>query len=599
MCARTEAAAACLLAARHGEKQTIVAMLAADLGVSVQTAYARIKAAMPQNPFKARKRRADAGVSALTRQEALTIGAYLEETRRDNGKGAADVEKALNDLRAAGRVLAGRVDEATGEFFPLSASQVLRQLKRHHCHPGQVEIDSMATRLSSPNPNWCWQIDASLSRQYYLSADGTRIMDRRTYYRGKPQNFTAIESQRIWRYAITDHASGCIEVVYVQGAESAANFLTALIHTIVERAHGTMHGVSRYLMADPGSAVTNQQTRNFCAAVGIELIVNAPGNARAKGQVENANYIIEREFESAWKMQRPYTSIADINADAQLWARDYNATRIHSRHGETRRAAWNRITAEQLVRVTCGIDGLRMLANRDPKECTVRDGFVKFGGHLYNVIDLPGGVSQEQKLKVIVNGLAAEGDSVRVLYTDAEGRECHYLAPRVTHKAFGFVSTAAEIGTEYKALPESPVDVARKELDKLAMQSATLEETRAKRKKKALPFGGAVDPMKPIREREIPQMLPREGRQAQIEVPELVTPVPVQRIAPTWTPVPLNHVEMAKALKARIESRGGTWSAELYARMAALWPDGVIESQIDECAVALLRGGLRIAGGAA
>lgn len=600
MCARTEAAAQRLLAARHGEKQAIVSALAADLGVSVQTAYKRIKAVMPHNPLKPRKRRSDAGTSALTREEALTIGSYLAETLSGAGKGAADVEKALTDLRAAGKVFAGRVDDHTGEFLPLSASQVLRQLRAHHCHPAQLSVDTMSTRLSSPRPNWCWQIDASVSRQFYLSADGTKIMDRRTYYRGKPKNFAAIESQRIWRYAITDHASGTIEVCYVQGAESASNFLTALIHTMVERSTGTMHGVPKYLMSDPGSAVTAQATRNLCKALGIELIVNAPGNARAKGQVENAHWIIEREFESGWKMQRPYTCIADINTDAQLWARDYNATRIHSRHGETRRAAWNRINAEHLLRVSCGVDGLRMLANRNAKPCTVRDGYIKFGGHLYQVIDLPGGVSNGQKLEVTVNGLAEAGESVRVLCTDAHGQPAHFIAPRVTHKAFNFVSDAAEIGTEYRGMPDSPVDTARKELDKLAMESATLEEARAKRKAKALPFGGSVDPMKPIREREIPQMLPREGREVQVDVPTIVEATPaIPMIRPQYVPTPLSHAEMARALKRRVEERGGAWSADQYVRMAALWPDGVPEEQLDDCAVALMRGGLRaVMGGA-
>jgi transposase InsO family protein len=586
------------LRAQHGEKRHIVAALAEELGVSKQTAYARLKTVLPTRP---RKRRRDAGTSALSLYEAMTIATYIEETLRETAIGAATVERALEVLRANGKVLAGRIDEATGEFLPLSASQVLRQMRKHNCHPSMLRVDPAAVRLSSPHPNWCWQIDASVSRQYYLSADGTRIMDRRTYYRGKPANFVAIESQRIWRYAVTDHASGTIELCYVQGAESAANFLTALIHAMVERPIGTMHGVPRYLMSDPGSAVTAQATRNLCAALGIELIVNSPGNARAKGQVENAHWLIETGFESGFKMQRPYTSIAEINADAQLWARDFNATRVHSRHGETRRAAWNRITTEQLWRVTCGVEGLRRLANKDPKTCTVRDGFIKFGGHLYQVIDLPGGVANGQKLKVVVNGLADAGESVRVLCKDANGLIYHYLAPRVTHKAFGFVSTAAEIGTEYRALPDSPVDVARKELERLAMASETLEEARAKRKAKALPFAGEVDPMRPVRERDIPQMLPRQGREVEVSVPELVEPQPaVPAIRPQYVPTPLSHAEMARGLKRRVEERGGTWGADLYARMAETWPAGVPEEDLDACAVQLLRGGLRaVAGGAA
>src|SRR2546427_5814001 len=53
-----------------------------------------------------------------------------------------------------------------------------------------------AARLSSPHPNHLWQIDASVSRQFYLADDGTRVMDKREFYRGRSEEHTSeLQSQ--------------------------------------------------------------------------------------------------------------------------------------------------------------------------------------------------------------------------------------------------------------------------------------------------------------------------------------------------------------------------------------------------------------------
>ncbi|MFA1637575.1 integrase, partial [Achromobacter ruhlandii] len=143
-------------------------------------------------------------------------------------------------------------------------------------------------------------------------------------------------------YAITDHASGAIALFYVLGPESRANLLSALIHAMTRREIRTMHGVPQLLMLDPGSAMTATSTSSFLAACGIETIINEVGNARAKGQVENANYLIETHFEALLKLRAPVTSLEEINTLAQQWAQAYNATRIHSRTGYTRRDGWLR-----------------------------------------------------------------------------------------------------------------------------------------------------------------------------------------------------------------------------------------------------------------
>src|SRR5690606_13170188 len=237
--------------------------------------------------------------------QVMALAAMVEETRRETGTGALPLEDAVDIARANGLITAERVDQSTGEVKPVSLSTIRRVMRRHYVHKAQLETSTPAARLSSPHPNYLWQIDASISAQYYLAEDGMRPMPKAEFYRGKPQNFERISARRLWRYVTSDHASGCFEIFYVLGAESAANLTSALIHTMTHRPAGTMHGVPKYLMADPGSAVTSSTTRNLLNALGVELIINEVGNARAKGQVENAHYLVETHFEARLALTAP------------------------------------------------------------------------------------------------------------------------------------------------------------------------------------------------------------------------------------------------------------------------------------------------------
>lgn len=590
-------AASALLVAKHGDKRAIVAALARALGVSVQTAHRRLSALTAT--VKPRKRRSDAGQLTLSRVEAVNIAALVEETRRLTGTGALPVEEAVEILRSNGRIQAARVDTTTGEWQPLSTSSICRSLRHYGLHRDQLAAPSPAARLSSPHPNYLWQVDASVSRQFYLADDGTRVMPKAEFYRGKPGNFTRIADKRLWRYVVTDHASGCIELFYVMGAESSANLLASLMHTMTQRGIGTMHGLPRFLMMDPGSAVTAGSTRNFLTACGIEPIINEVGNARAKGQVENAHYIVESHFEAALKLRAPVTSLEEINSLAQVWAQAYNATRVHGRTGMTRRDGWLRITPEQLV-LAPSIHVLRSVANATPKPCTVRDGMIRFRGEQFDVRNVPGLVNG-QRVPVVLNAMDADG-SVRVLMPGTEdNKPVQYIAHRIGRGAWGFLDTAAQVGTEFKSLPETPADAARKELDRVAMEVQTDAEVAAARKSKRLAFGGNVDPMKHLRDVQIVPALPRAGTPSQIEVPvvaeQRIEPAPVRAELAA-----LNHVEACMRLKPLVERAGVAWSPDMYARTAQRWPDGVPVDDVESWAVALAtpdRGGLRIVGGAA
>jgi transposase InsO family protein len=582
-------------AAGWGRATAIYDAAARELGISRQTLLRKLKDVQIKAP---RKRRADAGRVTLTRAEAERIAAVVEETRRLTGTGTVPVDQAVELLRANGKIVAGRIDEETGEFFPLSISAIRQALRGYGLHPDQLSQPTPAASLSSPHPNWCWQVDASVSRQYYLADEGAAVMPRAEYYRGKPQNFQRISDRRIWRYVVTDHCTGCLSVFYVLGSETTGNLLDALIHAIVPHADGTMHGVPHIIMTDPGSAMTSSPTRNFCSALDIELLINERGNARAKGQVENAQYLVETHFEATLKLSAPTTSIDEINARAQRWSKMWNSTRIHSRTGLTRRDAWLRITPEQLV-LAPSAETLRELAVSAPKACTVRDHRIKYRGKAYDVSGVPG-LIQGQRVDVVLNPFDA--DSVRVLVDGADGKPAHAVAPEIRRDTWGFLETAAQIGTKYKRPADTVVDENRKALERLAMDATTDAEAIARRKSKAVPFGGAIDPDLPTRNTAVVPHLPRAGTPSEVTAPTIVE-APAPRTTPRVHEVPLlTHTEAAMRLVTLVRGAGGTWSPEFLSQLQRRYADGVPADRLDQVAAELLAPPsvtpLRVVGGA-
>lgn len=579
-------------AAGYGAKTQVYVAAAARLGMSVPTLLKRLKAVAPTKP---RKRRRDAGAHALSRDEALWIASVVEETRRLTGTGTIRLEDCIGTLRTGGKIRAAKWDEATGEFMPLSMSAIRRALAHHGLHPEQLTQPSASVRLRSEHPNHYWQIDASISRQYYLADSGTEIMDAAVYYRGKPQNFISINDRRIIRYAITDHCTGHVRLYYVLRAESAMNVVAALIHAMTPGDGIAMHGVPRLLGMDLGTRSAAVDT--FCAALGVEVYAHSRGNARALGQVEDMHLLIETTFEAPLKLRKPVVSIEEMNGLAEVWCRHYNATREHTRTRMTRRDAWLRITPEQLV-LAPSVAVLRQLATATPKTCTVRDLRIRYRGAEWDVSRMPG-VLNGARVKVAINPFD-DINTVRVLIAGEDGRRTHYLARRIERDEWNFDANAAMVGREFRTMPDTAADSARKEIERLAMQVDTDAEAVAARKAKRVPFGGEIDPTLPWRTADIPPALPRAGTASAVQTPVIIEPSPdVPRIAPTYTAPLLDHVAMAMALRIRIEARGGTWSAQLYARMAERWPVGITEDQLDDCTVQLLRTGLRVAGGTA
>jgi hypothetical protein len=555
-------------AAVYGERAAIYNAGMATLGVSLSTLQRQLRLVRVTKP---RKRREDAGSSGMPIEEARLISALLLESIRANNKQLSTIMRAVERLRSNGLIKAGRVDEVTGVFHPMSRSSICRALHAYKLHPSQLLQDAPAVSLASLHPNHVWQVDASISTQFYLADDGAQVMHKAEFYDGKPANLKRIERQRLWRYVVTDHTSGTLYVEYVLGAESAENLCSVLINAMQKRgATDPFHGVPWILMTDPGAAMTSGIFRNLCRVLSIDLVINRVGNARAKGQVEQAHNLVEREFESALKFQ-PAKTLEQINTWASRWMQFFNSTSIHTRTRRSRYGVWQLITPEQL-RLAPSVEVCRELAVCTPERRKVSNLLrVSFRGASFDVSSVPD-VMVGETLLITRNCWRDKDSAIAVLVGD-DGREHFHVIERIGVDAFGFADSSAVIGQQFKRHADTPAQVSRKVLEQLATETSCEADAQAARKAKAVPFGGRIDPHKYVSDTVLPAYLPRRGSTLHVD-------------APTVEVVPLSVVEAAKRLRPKL---GQLWSPQSYGWLLERFPEGVPEDELEAVEAELRR----------
>ena len=614
----------------HGGKGALVAAASQATGLSRATVYRRLKEFTVQ---PARRRRSDAGASSVTRQEALLISHELLRSQRKGGKQLLSVARALDELRCEGLVRCERIHPETGEVRFLSASAVERALRTYGLHPAQLLRPTPCTEMKSLHPNHVWQIDASLCVLYYLSngqnkgqkggqkgqRGGLQVLEADKFYKNKPRALERVQSERVWRYVVTDHYSGSIFVHYVLGAESALNLAESFIAAINARCVlGTpdpFHGVPFILMMDMGSANTSGLFKNLARRLGVQLMPHAPGNARATGQVEKAQDIVERGFESALG-RLAVGSLQDLNLAAWCWARHFNATARHSRHGHTRLHQWLGITPEQL-RIAPGVQMCRELLTHEPELRKVSPRLtVEFKGLEYDVREVPA-VSVGEKLRVTYNPYAQ--DAACIVYTDADGHEALHTVPLVQRDEAGFRVDAPVIGQQWASARTTPLQANRQQVEQLGQPQqlgqlparppagASAETGRAdpaggsgtpaarpqpmqlpsELPHSEPPFGRRPDPLRQAREAKLPIPLPKKGQPL---------PLAAKVVAPTRAERTLTLFEASRELAALL---GAPLEPARLALLRQLYPQGLPGSELPAMAERLAaRPAMRVIAGA-
>lgn len=555
----------------RGEKSVYLAKQADELKMSVSTLYRKLEGVAVKAP---RKTRSDKGVMTLSLDEARLISATLMESMRKNGKRIMTVERAVTMLRANDMITA-----KNEHGVPLSANAITRSLKTYKLHPDQLLAPEPVVSLKSLHPNHLWQIDPSLCVLYYLPRvgkdTGLRVARHDEFYKNKPANVAKIIHDRVWRYTGTDHTSGVVYCHYYFGGETSANLCDFFIRMMSPKADAhkdPIRGVPKMVMLDPGSANTSSAFKTLCCALDVQVQINKPNNPRAKGQVEKANDIVETHFESGLK----FVAVSDIdtlNVLCDKWLRYFNGQITHSRHGMTRYQAWNKIKSDELVNAPPS-EYCKTLALSVPTEAKVMPTLeVKYKGKLYDVSALP--IISGQKVLVAQNPWQMGG--ARVCVPSEMGDDWREV-PEVIFDEMGFRQTAVIVGQGYKAHGDTTAQTHAKEMEKLIMGVDTLEQAEQKRKAKALPFDGRIDPYKhhdKVLADDNTLFMPKKGQRLTEHESR------AQKMARQIDEPILSKVEIAKQLKPKVEAMGGDWSKAVKV-LTNRYPDGVGASCLDK-----------------
>lgn len=537
-----------LSAAKHGTKDQIIKIACEHLNISKPQLYRELE----KVGFKSeRKQRSDKGKSIISTEVAEQIGGMVHVATRANGKKTLPVTTALDILIADGKAP------------KVSAATVARVMKQNLCHPKQLATPSAHHQQKSLHPNHVWQVDASVCVLFYLPRGGMQVMDEKKFYKNKPANLKKIENDRVIRYVITDHFSGSIYVKYVYGSESTENLTEIFLDCVQKRsAQEPLHGVPFILYTDKGCANTSGLFRNLLERLSVTFMAHATGNSQAKGQVENAQNLVETQFEGRLRFIQ-VDNLDQLNATAEKWRKMWNESKIHSRTKRTRNAVWQTISPQQL-RLAPPLALCQELLSTSPVErvvtgnLTVSYAIKGYGSNDYDVRHIDG-VYPKAKLKVVVNPYRAP--CIDVITTNQHGEEIAITCEPLQTDWVGFSETATVIGETPNAMPQSGIDAKRKDILKKAYNADTLAQADQAIAKKAVAYQG-LNAMADVEQTEVPTYINRAGEQ-------LSTPTQRRQTAP------VSIFEAASELRGLL---GALYNTELYQELKQRYPDGLVPS---------------------
>lgn len=545
-----------LRAAPHGGRRAIVDEAAAALGVSPQTLYQRLRQV---GYSSGRKLRADRGDSRVSVEAVRDVAAILQASRRSTGKSLLPLTVAI-DVALANGLLTDHV----------SATTMLRIMRREGCHPAQLAMPNPYTSMRSLHPNHVWQLDASICVLYYLKNGRARVIDERTLNARKPRDLARISNLRVIRWALTDHYSGDVIARYYHAAgEDQQSLFAFLMHAMQPQPGRVMHGVPWMLVWDAGSANQSHGIKNLLDQLAVRHWAHTPGNPRAKGQIESTHNLIERKFEGLLTFAR-IDSIEQLNAELDTWLRTFNGVEKMRRHGHTRDGLWQTISEDQL-RLAPDVDTCRVMMHTKPAPRTVAGNLTisyaprGYGSAYYSVAQVPN-VRVGDKLMVVTS--AYQAPAIYVIGADENGSTRYYECTPVEQNAAGFFADAPVYGENYAAPADTDVDTARKDANERAYGKRDTLDTIAAKAKGAIAFDGQIDPFKHAREQaaQAPTYMQRKGTELHLANPAYVELKP------------LDHVQVMQDLRARL----GRGMARHETEAVRTWfPDGVPPEEMD------------------
>ena len=543
--------AAELTEAGHGKKGVIVERACNYLTISKAELYRRLETV----GFKSeRKTRSDKGKTVVSLEAAELVGGMVVNAMSKTGKKRMPINLALE------------VAQDSGKAPKVSAATISRVMKQNFCHPTQLAKPTAHQQQRSLHPNHVWQIDASICVVFYLNKKaGLHVMDEREFYKNKPANLQKIEKDRVIRYVQTDHTSGSFYHEYFWRSENVENLTNFFFSCTQKRSlKEPMHGVPNILYVDQGTANTSGMFRNLLERLDVEFIAHATHNSRAKGQVEQANNLVETQFETLLSF---YTvnSIEELNAFANEWRIMFNETKTHSRTKRTRNQVWQMIRPDQL-RIAPALELCRELVNTVPVsrtvkgDLTIQHSIKGYGEQFYSVKHIDG-IYVGAKVDVVVNPYRAP--DIDIITFNTQGEKVIYTVEPDQYDIFGQLEDAPVIGKEIRAVADSKIDQARKRIMKQAYNAETKAEVDKAVKKRTPAYLGQIDPTAHITKHSVPDYLPRAGEQ-------MTTAAQRRQVAP------LNIIQAAKSIRGMV---GDLWTADHMTALQKSFPTGEVPQE--------------------
>jgi hypothetical protein len=412
--------------------------------------------------------------------------------------------------------------------------------------------------MRSEHPNQVHFADPSVCLIYFAPGGKQRLIGDDELYKNK--NFLE-GKEKCWRYVLTDHYSGCICVRYYSAmGETAANMYDFLLYAWGRKQSNVnvFHGVPELLIWDCGTANIARATSNALKAFGVKTMPHMPGNPRAKGQVENANNLVETQFESRLRFE-PVDSVEELNEAAERFYAAYNANLIDGldtrlcRNGTrvgSRSDLWQRIRPEQLRELPDGETCRQVFVNgtqtrKVAGDLSVAISHPKAGRSLkYSVRNLPGILVG---MEVELQPLLVTGEPLCIVSYENEGKEVSFEIEPIAVDDAGFDIESPVYGERYKRPKDTEREKQAKVLDKSGLEAV---------------MGPAHSFIRPE------NVFMRQSTGAQIEVPETVR----------THEIIVSVIEMAK----RVRAAGIPLPEGFISEMRREYPEGVTTAFIDE-----------------
>lgn len=548
----------------HGQRGPILDEAQVFLGVSRQTIYRQLKTVCGWS--SERKVRKDKGKMSVSTDSLLALATMSRESVRDNGKQTMFTTTARGIL------------EQNGHEINVSNATLNRLMRQRKLNAKAQQVANPVQSLRALHPNHVHEIDPSLCLIYYMK-NKQHIMRDRDFYKNKLENYAKVK-YKVWRYTLYDRASGMIIPWYVEAAGENQHSLFQFLMFAWGKQDGRLfHGVPQLLYWDKGSANTSSAIKNLLDHLEVKYLEHEAGNARAKGGVENANNIIETQFESRLKFQ-PVSSIDELNHAAMNWAEAYNANRLPGQDTRLRRiglsepvsrqSLWQHITAEQL-RTLPSIEVCQaLMASREQERQVKSDLTISFrhpqadGSLVYSLKGLDGITVKD---KVSVRALVYGDCAVQIEVPRYDGESLIYrIEPDRNFDKFGQRLDAPVIGEEYKSKGDTEIEQAAKAMDQVAYPNMTEDEIKKAKQKQVAPFGGKLNTLSYLDDINHPAYFEQKGNE--IETPEHLKP------ATTTLTLTAALMRITSSIGRRLTTDENKW-------LSARYQDGVPEDSLD------------------